>query len=135
MILPNNIRQKSNELFPNDLNKRKIFCMGAAFSLGYDLADFDTESPPQEKYPCQKALDMWLEYKKERRQAYKPRGLAALKKKLFQMSNGNPDYAIQIVEFSMGNNYSGLFAPRDNNANSYARQQQSISKAAAILAG
>lgn len=135
MILPNNIRQKSSELFPNDSNKQKIFCMGASFSLGYDLSDFDTESPPQEEYPCQKALDMWLEYKKERRQAYKQRGLAALKKKLLQMSNGNPDYAIQIVEFSMSNNYSGLFAPRDNNANSYARQQQSISKAAAILAG
>ena len=134
-MLPKEVRQKSSELYPNDLEKQKIFCMGAAFSLGYDLSDFKEEKPPQDEYPCQEALDVWLAYKKERKQAYKPRGLAVLKKKLLQMSNGNPDYAMQIVEFSMGNNYSGLFAPNNNNARSYARQQQSISKAAAILAG
>ena len=41
MMLPKEIRQKSSELFPNDLEKQKIFCMGAAFSLGNDLSDFE----------------------------------------------------------------------------------------------
>ena len=45
MMLPINIRQKSGELFPNDLEKQKIFCMGAAFSLGKDLSDFEEEVP------------------------------------------------------------------------------------------
>lgn len=134
MMLPNNIRIKSRELFPDNMERQKTFCMGAAFALGYDLSDFQTEEPPQDNYPCQEALDEWLAYKKEKKQTYKPRGLAALKKKLLQMSGGNPEYAKQIVDFSMGNNYSGLFAPKDN-INSYARQQQSINKAAAILAG
>ena len=40
MMLPKEIRQKSCDLFPNDLEKQKIFCMGAAFSLGKDLSDF-----------------------------------------------------------------------------------------------
>jgi len=133
MILPKEIRQKSNELFPSDREKQKIFCMGAAFALGYDLSDFQIEEPPQGDYPCQEALDEWLAYKKEKKQSYKPRGLAALKKKLLQMSGGNPEYAKQIVDFSMGNNYTGLFAPKDNSVNSYARQQQAINKAAAIL--
>ena len=135
MMLPNNIRQKSSELYPKDLEKQKIFCMGAAFSLGYDLSDFEIEKPPQDDYPLQDALDAWLAYKKERKQAYKPRGLATVKKRLMQLSGGNPAYAVEIVEFSIANNYAGLFAPSNNNANSYARQQQSISKAAAILAG
>ena len=136
MMLPKEIRQKSSELFPNDLEKQKIFCMGAAFSLGNDLYDFEitTEQKQEEYYPCKEALDMWLAYKKEKRQTYKPRGLAALKKKLLQLSNGNPEYAKVIVEYSMGNNYTGLFAPKNNSINSYEQQQRTFSKISSILA-
>lgn len=147
MMLPTNIRQKSSELFPNDAEKQRIFLMGAAFSLGNDLSDFGKEEQqaevieveevkPQEKfYPCQEALDMWLAYKKEKRQKYQPRGLAALKKKLLKMSNGNPEYAKVIVEHSMGNNYSGLYAPKNNSINSYEQQQRTFNKINSILAG
>lgn len=141
MMLPKEIRQKSGELFPNDLEKQKIFCMGAAFSLGKDLSDFEEEEEQQEKgqpeeiYPCQEALDTWLAYKKEKRQKYQPRGLAALKKKLLKMSNGNPEYAKVIVEHSMGNNYSGLYAPKNNSINSYEQQQRTFNKINSILAG
>lgn len=139
MMLPINIRQKSGELFPNDLEKQKIFCMGAAFSLGKDLSDFEEEGQQEEVqqeeiYPCQEALDMWLAYKKEKRQKYQPRGLAALKKKLLKMSNGNPEYAKVIVEHSMGNNYSGLYAPKNNGVNSYEQQQRTFNKISSILA-
>ena len=135
-MLPKEIRQKSSELFPNDLEKQKIFCMGAAFSLGNDLYDFEitTEQKQEEYYPCKEALDMWLAYKREKRQTYKPRGLAALKKKLLQLSNGNPEYAKVIVEYSMGNNYTGLFAPKNNSINSYEQQQRTFSKISSILA-
>ena len=144
MMLPKEIRQKSSELFPNDLEKQKIFCMGAAFSLGKDLSDFEAEEqqaevveevkPQEQIYICQEALDMWLAYKKEKRQTYKPRGLEALKKKLLQLSSGNPEYAKVIVEYSMGNNYAGLFAPKNNSANSYEQQQRTLNKISSILA-
>ena len=136
-MLPTNIRQKSGELFPNDLEKQKIFCMGAAFSLGNNLSDFEiaTEQKQEEYYPCKEALEMWLAYKKEKRQTYKPRGLEALKKKLLQLSNGNPEYAKVIVEYSMGNNYTGLFAPKNNGVNSYEQQQRTYNKINSILAG
>ena len=136
MILPSNIRQKSSELFPNDTEKQRIFLMGAAFSLGNDLSDFEitTEQRQEEYYPCKEALEMWLAYKKEKRQTYKPRGLEALKKKLLQLSNGNPEYAKVIVEYSMGNNYTGLFAPKNNSANSYEQQQRTFNKISSILA-
>lgn len=144
-MLPKEIRQKSSELFPNDLEKQKIFCMGAAFSLGKDLSDFEEEKqavvveaeevkPQEEIYLCQEALDMWLAYKKEKRQKYQPRGLAALKKKLLKMSGGNPEYAKVIVEHSMGNNYSGLYAPKNNGVNSYEQQQRTFNKISSILA-
>lgn len=146
-MLPKEIRQKSSELFPNDLEKQKIFCMGAAFSLGKDLSDFEAEGqqaevveaeevkPQEEIYLCQEALDIWLAYKKEKHQTYKPRGLAALKKKLLQLSNGDPEYAKVIVEHSMGNNYTGLFAPKNSGVNSYEQQQRTFNKINAILAG
>ena len=137
MMLPTNIRQKSSELFPNDAEKQRIFLMGAAFSLGNDLSDFEiTKGQKQEEYyPCKEALDMWLAYKKEKRQKYQPRGLAALKKKLLKMSGGNPEYAKVIVEHSMGNNYSGLYAPKNNSINSYEQQQRTFNKINSILAG
>ncbi len=137
MILPSNIRQKSSELFPNDTEKQRIFLMGAAFSLGNDLSDFEitTEQKQEEYYPCKEALEMWLAYKKEKRQTYKPRGLEALKKKLLQLSSGNPEYAKVIVEYSMGNNYTGLFAPKNNGVNSYEQQQRTFNKINSILAG
>lgn len=137
MMLPTNIRQKSSELFPNDAEKQRIFLMGAAFSLGNDLSDFEitTGQEQEEYYPCKEALDMWLAYKKEKRQKYQPRGLAALKKKLLKMSNGNPEYAKVIVEHSMGNNYSGLYAPKNNSINSYEQQQRTFNKINSILAG
>ena len=136
MMLPTNIRQKSSELFPNDEEKQRIFCMGAAFSLGNDLSDFEitTEQKQEEYYPCKEALEIWLAYKKEKRQTYKPRGLEALKKKLLQLSNGNPEYAKVIVEYSMGNNYTGLFAPKNNGVNSYEQQQRTFNKISSILA-
>lgn len=144
MMLPKETRQKSSELFPNNLEKQKIFCMGAAFSLGKDLSDFEAEEqqtevveevkPQEEIYICQEALDMWLAYKKEKRQTYKPRGLEALKKRLLQLSSGNPEYAKVIVEYSMGNNYTGLFAPKNNYANSYEQQQRTFNKINSILA-
>ena len=136
MMLPTNIRQKSSELFPNDTEKQRIFLMGAAFSLGNDLSDFEitTEQKQEEYYPCKEALEMWLAYKKEKRQTYKPRGLESLKKKLLQLSNGNPEYAKVIVEYSMGNNYTGLFAPKNNGVNSYEQQQRTFNKISSILA-
>ena len=135
-MLPKEIRQKSSELFPNELEKQKIFCMGAAFSLGNDLYDFEitTEQKQEEYYPCKEALEIWLAYKKEKRQTYKPRGLEALKKKLLHLSNGNPEYAKVIVEYSMGNNYTGLFAPKNNGVNSYEQQQRTFNKISSILA-
>ena len=137
MMLSKEIRLKSSELFPNDIEKQKIFCMGAAFSLGKDLSDFETttEQKQEEYYPCQEALGMWLAYKKEKHQTYKPRGLEALKKKLLQLSNENPEYAKVIVEHSMGNNYSGLYAPKNNGVNSYEQQQRTFNKINSILAG
>ena len=76
-------------------------------------------------------LQPWLEYKKDRKQAYKgERALKALRTKLKNLSGGNVEIARLIIEQSMANNWAGLFklhdqgvmgtAPRKMNANDEA---------------
>lgn len=59
------------------------------------------------------AVLKWLAYKREKKQTYKPIGIETLKTKLFNLSKGDGKVAIQIVEQSMSNNYSGLFTLKD----------------------
>lgn len=83
----------------------------ADIGKGKELSLFNEEK--EERYfedeDMNNAILQWLSYKKEKKQTYKPKGLEVLKKKLFALSNGNGKVAMQIVEQSMSNNYSGLF--------------------------
>lgn len=60
------------------------------------------------------AITRWLAYKKERGQTYKPTGLKAFITRLGNLSGGNGEVALKMVEQSMANNYSGVF-PLNNN--------------------
>lgn len=58
------------------------------------------------------AVEKWLLYKKERKQAYK--GTATIQTmidRLYAKSQGSPERAKEIVDYSMANNYQGLFEP------------------------
>lgn len=62
----------------------------------------------------------WLEYKKERRETYKPKGFKVLVKHLVKYSQGDPNIAQRIIEQSMSCNYAGIFPLKDNaNINNY----------------
>ena len=56
----------------------------------------------------------WLAYKSERGQTYRQRGFGMFYKNLREYSAGNPQAARKIVERSMANNWSGIFAIGDN---------------------
>lgn len=57
----------------------------------------------------------WLLYKKEKNQLYKEKGLTALCNKLEQMiKDNNEDYLINAIDYSMSQNYSGIFAENKN---------------------
>lgn len=60
------------------------------------------------------ALEKWVAYKKERKQSYTKTGLAQCVEKLKKMSNDNPSIAMQIVNESISNNWSGLFPLKSN---------------------
>lgn len=61
----------------------------------------------------------WLAYKSERGQTYRPLGLQRCYVHLLTLSGNDAAKARRIVDFSIANNYSGLFPPhdQDNSAN------------------
>lgn len=61
----------------------------------------------------------WLAYKSERGQTYRPLGLQRCYVRLLKLSGNDAAKARRIVDFSIANNYSGLFPPhdQDNSAN------------------
>lgn len=73
------------------------------------------------------AMSEWLEYKRERRQTYKPRGLKACYSRLVALSNGDPQVALEkVVRFSISNNYTGLF--RENEKAVAQAQKKNMSE-------
>lgn len=61
----------------------------------------------------------WLAYKSERGHTYRPLGLQRCYVRLLTLSGNDAAKARRIVDFSIANNYSGLFPPhdQDNSAN------------------
>ena len=71
----------------------------------------------------------WLEYKKQRKEAYKTeKSIQLCYNKLIKLSGNNPDIARQIVEQSMANNWAGLFELKNenhgNNRTNYSKKQE-----------
>lgn len=62
----------------------------------------------------------WLDYKKERKNAYTQRGAESMYKKLISLSGGNPQLADAIVEQSIANNWQGLFELKNGNTTAIA---------------
>ncbi|MDA3778640.1 MAG: hypothetical protein PF487_00120 [Bacteroidales bacterium] len=62
-----------------------------------------------------KLILTWLKYKSEKGQAYKETGMRTLIKGLLKDSNNNIEAATEMIEYSMKNNYAGIFAQNKSN--------------------
>jgi len=71
------------------------------------------------------AFEDWFEYKKEKGQKYKPRGLKGFITKT--LKDFTPNSFIAAVEHSIAQNYSGLFPPSSNGRK--PQQQSFLNKA------
>lgn len=61
------------------------------------------------------AFEKWCEYKISRKEKYTSElSLREAYKRLLSLSDNNPAKAILVIDFSIANNYSGLFAPSDD---------------------
>ena len=79
------------------------------------------ENNKEERYSDDESMDTaikrWFAYKKERKETYKPMGEKAFIAKLHNLSGGNGDIAIKIVQEAMANNYKGIFPLKGVNTN------------------
>lgn len=132
MIIPIEVRQAAGRYAGGDTRLTSAFIQGWLFAHPEyrDGAETVTEGQP---VTMESVIAKWLEYKKEKRQTYKPKGLESFKKRLMTFSGGDPIIADAIVEQSMANNYAGVF-PLKNNNNANGRQSDIIGKVADILA-
>lgn len=128
MILPIEVRQAAGKYANGNMSLAEAFIQGWIFA---NPSYKGTTEAPAAVITMESVITKWLEYKKEKRQSYKPKGLESFKKKIYEMSGGDPVVADAIVEQSMANNYQGLFPLKSN---SYGRQPNIISKVADILA-
>lgn len=71
-----------------------------------DLSDVDPAFLP--------VVTDWLAYKAERKQTYKPLGFKVFYNHLWKYSGGSAETARSIIEQSMANNWTGIFALRNN---------------------
>lgn len=66
-------------------------------------------------YEYLESFELWLEYKKEKKQSYKSqKSLEICYRNLLKISNNDPETASQIISNSIANNYSGLFPIKQN---------------------
>lgn len=79
----------------------------------------------------QPAMALWLEYKQGKKKSYKTaKSVAVCYKRLVNLSGGNPEVAMAIVEQSMANNWDGLFALKQDTSSKRAQWEQGINQGA-----
>ena len=132
MIIPIEVRQAAGRYAGGDTRLTSAFIQGWLFAHP-EYGNVEETVTGAYTVTMEAVIRKWLEYKKEKRQTYKPRGLEAFKKRLMGLSGGDPVIANAVVEQSMANNYAGVF-PLKNNNNANGRQSNIIDKVADILA-
>lgn len=83
--------------------------------------NYKEENNKEERYSDDEAMNTaikrWFAYKKERKETYKPIGEKAFIARLHDLSGGNGNIAIKIVQEAMANNYQGIFPLKGTNTN------------------
>lgn len=132
MIIPIEVRQAAGRYAGGDTGLTSAFIQGWLFAHP-EYGNVEETVTGEYTVTMEAVITKWLEYKKEKRQTYKPKGLESFKRRLMTFSGGDPIIADAIVEQSMANNYAGVF-PLKNNNNANGRQSNIIDKVADILA-
>ena len=132
MIIPIEVRRAAGGYAGGDTRLASAFVQGWLFAHP-EYGNVEGTATEEHAVTMEAVITKWLEYKKEKRQTYKPKGLESFKRRLMTFSGGDPIIADAIVEQSMANNYAGVF-PLKNNNNVNGRQSNIINKVADILA-
>lgn len=85
--------------------------------------------------PLRPVIERWLEYKKSRKESYKSlQSIMILAKKLGKLSGNDISVANEIVDQSIGNNWSGLFALQRNERRQTEKERRAAERDAELEA-
>lgn len=128
-MIPLRVRRAALSYANGDLVKSSAFIQG--WLLDHPEYDSDFQACAEDSMP--QVVEDWLAYKREKKQTYKTRGLAAFRKRLETLSKGDVSLARAIIEQSMASNYAGIFPLKQNSYANISTQSRLVAKAAAIL--
>lgn len=118
-------RTRRSKILVTFLNKNKqVADLEAALAKErkVKVIEADTILPPFVNPQFAKAWEMWIQYKRETRKNFKTTKSAEIGyKRLYNLSQGNPYIAEQIIEQTIANGYQGIF-PLNNNSNGRCSQ-------------
>ena len=77
------------------------------------------------KTPLEKKFDEFLNFRKQKKSPIVPASLQAFKDKLWKLSNKNEETAIEILNESIANGWTGIFELKNNNN---GKQESGINK-------
>jgi beta-galactosidase GanA len=109
--------QDVNIKFVNNFNKALRHYNIDVIETDKDLGEYDTIISPflacTEYDNFKEKIVEWIEYKKEKKQSYKKKGFEAFCRQRMEEVNKYGDrYVIESIDYSMCQNYSGVFPPK-----------------------
>jgi hypothetical protein len=79
-----------------------------------EKGNYEINNDPIDKKGLDEAVDLWMEYKQERKEKYKShKSIQIMVNRLYKISSGSLNTAIEIVHHCIAGNYQGLFLPYD----------------------
>lgn len=109
---------KSGNVTDNVTSRNSSYSKSISLSISYPVLDdygFSAE--------VKDSIIRWLDYKKEKRQTYKEKGLKAfLKKRLEEVKQFGERYVIESIDHSMSQNYDGVFPSQTKNTRSQSAE-------------
>ena len=103
----------------------RAFCEG--YRLGFkDKVQRDDWDLSFALNSFQPILYEWIYYRKEIKKSFKSiKSVQAAYKQLYELSDGNPQTAMKIVEQSIASSWQGLFPIKnDNNRNNFGKREE-----------
>ena len=128
------IQEMAREFSQGFLSKEEQDAAFRAFCEGYRLGfkdkvqrdDWDLSFALNSFQPI---LYEWICYRKEIKKSFKSiKSVQAAYKQLYELSDGNPQTAMKIVEQSIASSWQGLFPIKnDNNRNNFGKREETRS--------
>ena len=75
------------------------------------IDDVFKTATPHDRSVFDPSWQCWIDFKTQKRQKYVPIGERWALKRLYKLTNGDINRAVECIEYSIAQNYTGIFEP------------------------